>query len=278
MFSSALAGLGLGLSLIVAIGAQNVFVLRQGIRREHVFAVAAICALSDLTLIMVGVSGIGAVLQSVPWLVDVIRWVGAAFLVGYGVLAARRAFKPGGEALVADEVEGGLDTARAADGSGGLDTARGAYSTDGMARGAYSTDGTARGAYSTDGMARGAYSTDAKSVASGTSAAVIVPTRTRPARSTLTVAVLTCLALTWLNPHVYLDTVFLLGSVANTHGEGRWAFAAGAGVASIVWFFGLAYGARLLGGVLASRRAWRVLDALIALVMVTLGVMLVLPL
>ena len=88
---------------------------------------------------------------------------------------------------------------------------------------------------------------------------------------------LTCVALTWLNPHVYLDTVFLLGSVANTHGDGRWAFAAGAGVASIVWFFGLAYGARLLGGVLSSRRAWRVLDGLIAVVMVALGVSLVLP-
>ena len=88
-----LAGLGLGLSLIIAIGAQNVFVLRQGIRREHVFAVAAICALSDLALIVVGVSGIGAVLTAVPWLVEVIRWAGAAFLVGYGVLAARRALR-----------------------------------------------------------------------------------------------------------------------------------------------------------------------------------------
>ncbi|MFD4111817.1 LysE/ArgO family amino acid transporter, partial [Streptomyces sp. NPDC058650] len=82
--SSILAGVGLGLSLIIAIGAQNVFVLRQGIRREHVFAVAAICALSDLALIMVGVSGIGAVLTAVPWLVDVIRWAGAVFLVAYG--------------------------------------------------------------------------------------------------------------------------------------------------------------------------------------------------
>jgi L-lysine exporter family protein LysE/ArgO len=76
---------------------------------------------------------------------------------------------------------------------------------------------------------------------------------------------------------VYLDAVFLLGSVANTHGDGRWAFAAGAGVASIVWFFGLAYGARLLGGVLGSPRAWRVLDAVIAVVMIVLGVLLVLP-
>ncbi len=101
--SSLLAGLGLGLSLIIAIGAQNLFVLRQGIRREHVFAVAAICALSDLALIVVGVSGIGAVLQAVPWLVEVIRWAGAAFLVVYGLLAARRAIRPSGEALVAGE-------------------------------------------------------------------------------------------------------------------------------------------------------------------------------
>nr|WP_139418527.1 LysE/ArgO family amino acid transporter [Agromyces laixinhei] len=217
--SSALAGFGLGLSLIVAIGAQNVFVMRQGIRREHVFAVTAICALSDLALIMVGVSGVGVVLAAVPWLVDVIRWAGAAFLVAYGVLAARRALRPNGQALdaTAPEPRHGTD-------SGATTTLTRRHTGTGLAA-----------------------------------------------------AVLTCLALTWLNPHVYLDTVFLLGSVANTHGDGRWAFAAGAGVASLVWFFGLAYGARLLGGVLASPRAWRVLDAVIAVVMVGLGVMLVLP-
>ncbi|WP_248305730.1 LysE/ArgO family amino acid transporter [Agromyces sp. H66] len=226
--SSLLAGLGLGLSLIVAIGAQNLFVLRQGIRREHVFAVAAICALSDLALIVVGVSGIGAVLQAVPWLVEVIRWLGAAFLVGYGLLAARRAIRPTGEALVADE---------ASEDRGGTQRRR------------------------------------------ETPTEVTTRTVTAPAttRTTLAAAVLTCLALTWLNPHVYLDTVFLLGSVANTHGDGRWAFAVGAGIASIAWFFGLAYGARLLGGVLGSPRAWRVLDGVIAVVMVVLGVSLVLP-
>ncbi len=225
--SSLLAGLGLGLSLIVAIGAQNLFVLRQGIRREHVFAVAAICALSDLALIVVGVSGIGAVLQAVPWLVEVIRWLGAAFLVGYGLLAARRAIRSSGEALVADE----------APESGG----------------------------------RGGRPARTETPAP-TATATITASRT-----TLTAAVLTCLALTWLNPHVYLDTVFLLGSVANTHGDGRWAFAVGAGIASIAWFFGLAYGARLLGGVLGSPRAWRVLDGVIAVVMIVLGVSLVLP-
>jgi len=252
-----LAGLGLGLSLIVAIGAQNLFVLRQGIRREHVFAVAAICALSDLVLIVLGVSGVGAVLQAVPWLVEAVRWAGAAFLVVYGLLAAKRAILPSGEALVAGEGEirgeGEGQVADAADGPGAMGPGR-----------------------------------DTPAAAPGPSAAPATPTieRTRRSaprtataagRTTLTTAVLTCLALTWLNPHVYLDTVFLLGSIANTHGDDRWAFAVGAGLASLLWFFGLAYGSRLLGGVLASPRAWRVLDGVIAVVMIALGVMLVLP-
>jgi L-lysine exporter family protein LysE/ArgO len=236
--SSVLAGLGLGLSLIVAIGAQNVFVLRQGIRREHVFAVAAICAVSDLVLIVVGVSGIGLVIGQVPWLIDVVRWAGAAFLVGYGVLAARRALRPTGEVLVTGD---GGDSAADVPGP----------SADGV------------GTPSADG--RGAP----------------VAVEARPAiatRTTLASAVLTCLALTWLNPHVYLDTVFLLGSVANSHGpEGRWWFALGAGAASLIWFFALAYGARLLGRVLSTPRAWRVLDGVIAVVMLAIAASLVLP-
>ena len=93
MLTPLLAGLGLGFSLIVAIGAQNLFVLRQGIRREHVFVVAAICALSDAVLIVLGVSGVGLVLLAAPWLIDVVRWAGAIFLVAYGLMAARRAWK-----------------------------------------------------------------------------------------------------------------------------------------------------------------------------------------
>jgi L-lysine exporter family protein LysE/ArgO len=213
-----LAGLGLGFSLIVAIGAQNLFVLRQGIRREHVFIVAAICAISDAVLIVLGVSGIGFVLLAVPWLIDVVRWAGAGFLVVYGLLAARRAWKPSGEALDA-----------AADGS-------------------------------------------ATAGSSGPSVGVATQSRTR-----LLPVVLTCLALTWLNPHVYLDTVFLLGTVANTHGDQRWFFAAGAIIASLVWFFSLAFGARYLARWLSTPRAWRILDAIIAVVMIAIGVSLVLP-
>lgn len=220
MISSVLAGFGLGLSLIVAIGAQNLFVLRQGIRRQHAFAVAAVCAVSDAALIAVGVSGLGVVLQAAPWLLVAARWGGAVFLVVYALIAARRALRPSGEALrVSGSGDGNGDEARAPGGGG-------------------------------DGVGPA--------------------TRTR-----LAPTLLTALALTWLNPHVYLDTVFLLGSVANAHGGLRWWFAAGAAVASVVWFFSLALGARHLSRWLSSPRAWRVLDGLIAVVMLAIAVSLV---
>jgi L-lysine exporter family protein LysE/ArgO len=212
-----LAGFSLGLSLIVAIGAQNLFVLRQGIRREHVLLVATLCAASDAVLIVVGVSGIGAATIAVPWLTGAVRWAGAAFLLGYGLLAARRALNLG------------------------------------------PAQQTALGPHAD------AEVPDAAVTGGGTLVA------TRASTSTLS-ATLTCLALTWLNPHVYLDTVFLLGSLAAVHGARRWEFAAGAMLASVVWFFGLAFGARHLGRWFDSVRAWRVLDAIIAVVMITLAI------
>jgi len=212
---SVLSGLGLGLSLIVAIGAQNVFVLRQGIRREHVLAVVVICALSDAALIIAGVAGLGFVIAAAPWLVVVARWAGALFLLTYGLLAARRAWRGEGQALDASEPAG--ETAPSA---GGTATAT---------------------------------------------------------RTALAPVVLTVLALTWLNPHVYLDTVLMLGSIAATHGEERWLFAAGAVTASILWFTALGFGARYLGRWLRTPRSWRILDALIAVVMIALAVSLVLP-
>ena len=196
---TALAGLGFGLSLIVAIGAQNAFVLRQGLRGEHVGPVVAVCAISDLVLIMTGVAGAGTLVASVPRLLTVIRYAGAAFLFAYGLLAARRTLRGG--TLTPD----------------------------------------------TSGVA-----------------------------TTLGVTLATVLALTWLNPHVYLDTVVLLGSISSTHGDQRWWFAAGAGIASILWFSALGYGARLLRPVFGRPGAWRVLDGIIAAVMVTLAASLVL--
>ncbi|HAJ17924.1 MAG TPA: amino acid transporter [Microbacterium sp.] len=217
MLPPLLAGLGLGLSLIVAIGAQNLFVLRQGIRREHVLAVVVVCAASDAILIVLGVSGVGLALAALPWLVTAVRWAGAAFLVGYGLLAARRAWRPAG-ALTVDDPRDDI-------------------------------------------------------AGSATERPVQVQPTTTATR--LSATVLTVLALTWLNPHVYLDTVFLLGGVANTHGDDRWLFALGAVMASILWFSALGFGARYLGRWLATPRAWRILDAIIAVVMIVLGVSLV---
>ncbi|QOV33567.1 amino acid transporter [Streptomyces ferrugineus] len=196
--TTAAAGFGTGLSLIVAIGAQNAFVLRQGIRRDAVLAVVGICALSDALLITLGVAGVGAVVVAWPGALTAVAWVGGAFLLCYGALAARRVFRPAGALL---------------------------------------TEGDAAGS------------------------------RRR--------AVLTCLAMTWLNPHVYLDTVFLLGTVAADRGPMRWTFGLGAALASLCWFAALGFGARLLSRHLAKPVAWRVLDGLVAATMIALGVSLV---
>lgn len=257
------AGLGLGFSLIIAIGAQNVFVLRQGIRREHVLAVVILCAVSDAILIVVGISGIGAVLEQLPWLLPVARWAGAAFLVGYGLLAARRAFKPDGAGLLAETGGGEGEAELAAEAGAMLVPAR-----TGAGR-------VETGSIDTAGPTRAA---DAASAAH-TPARGIRGTASGAGRATnLAAALTTAFALTWLNPHVYLDTVFLLGSVANGYGEqARWLFGAGAVVASFAWFTSLGFGARYLGRWLSTPRAWRVLDGAIAVVMVVLGVLLVLP-
>ncbi|MEU1961668.1 LysE/ArgO family amino acid transporter [Nocardia sp. NPDC019304] len=189
------SGLGFGLSLIVAIGAQNAFVLRQGISGRHVLAVVTVCAVSDIVLIAAGIGGFGVVVQAAPGVLVAARYAGAAFLIGYAALAARRAF--GSAALSA--------------GSGRTTAALGA-------------------------------------------------------------TVVTALALTWLNPHVYLDTVVLLGSFAGTYASpDRWFLGAGAMLASVLWFTALGFGARLLGPLFARPRAWRVLDSVIAAVLLGLG-------
>ena len=192
--SSMLTGLAAGLTLIVAIGAQNAFVLRQGLRREHVGAVVAVCAVSDVVLIAAGISGIGVVVERAPTAVEVVRWLGVAFLTAYGLMSLNRARR-----------------------AAGLHAAG---------------NGT-------------------------TSKASVIMRAT---------------ALTWINPHVYLDTVVLLGSLAATHGhEGRWWFGAGAAIGSLLWFTALGYGARRAHLLLASPRAWRVLDVLIGLTMLAIA-------
>ncbi len=198
MLTAFLPGFALSLTLILAIGAQNAFVLRQGLRREHVFWVCLTCALSDALLIAAGVAGFGALAAALPWFETVMRYGGAAFLVWYGAQNALSAWR-GGQALEAE----------------------------------------------------------------------------RTAVQSLRRAVLTLLALTWLNPHVYLDTVVLLGSISAQY-ENRLAFGAGAVLASFVFFFSLGYGARLFSPFFAKPRSWQILDAVIALTMWAIAVKLLL--
>ncbi len=189
MIQSATAGFALGFSLILAIGAQNAFVLRQGLRREYVFAVCLTCAVSDAILIAAGVAGFGALARSVPWFEPVMRFGGAGFLIWYGWISLRSAWR-GGRALEA--------------GNGDR-----------------------------PGLAR---------------------------------VLSTVLALTWLNPHVYLDTVVLIGSVSS-QAQDRLAFGIGAMVASFVFFFSLGFGARLLAPYFARPRAWQLFETGIGLTM-----------
>ncbi len=198
ILTATIAGFGTGLSLIIAIGAQNAFVLRQGVRGQAVLAVVGICAASDAVLIAMGVAGLGTVVTAWPAALTVIGLAGGSVLICYGALSARRALRPAGQVLT--------------------------------------SDGAAAGS--------------------------------------VRVTVLTCLALTWLNPHVYLDTVLLVGSVAADRGSLRWVFGLGAMLASLTWFVSLGYGARLLSGFLSRPRVWRVLDTVIAAIMLAMGVML----
>lgn len=182
-----LSGFVLSLGLITAIGAQNAFVLRQGVRREHVLPVVATCALSDAILIAAGVAGFGTLVERASWVEPVFRTGGAAFLLLYGARSALSAWRGGNALIAARGVEKGLAPVLAA-----------------------------------------------------------------------------CLAFTWLNPHVYLDTVVLLGSIAAQYDQ-RVIFGAGAVTASFVFFFSLGFGARLLTPLFARAATWRVLDALIAI-------------
>ncbi|MFB2594042.1 LysE/ArgO family amino acid transporter [Paracoccus sp. p4-l81] len=189
-----LTGMMMGLGLIVAIGAQNAFVLRQGLRGEHVFAVALTCALSDAVLIALGVTSFGKIAAWLPWVEPAMRYGGAAFLIWYGLRSLARALR----------------------------------------------------------------ASDALTVqATG--------------RQSLTSVLATCLALTWLNPHVYLDTVVLLGTISTRFPGQQAAFALGAMAGSFLFFFALAYGARLLRPIFASPRAWRLLEGAIAIVMWTIA-------
>ncbi|EGD53801.1 LysE/ArgO family amino acid transporter [Gordonia neofelifaecis] len=196
---AALAGLMTGAGLIIAIGPQNVYVIRQGVAGVYVLPVIAVCVVSDIILISAGTAGLGSVVSAHPTAVTVAKYLGGGYLMILAVLAARRAMRP---------------------------AAGHERSEPGRAVGLWTALGTAA-------------------------------------------------ALTWLNPHTYLDAVLTLGSIANSHGGARWSFTLGACIASLIWFLMLGFGAKRMAPLFASARAWRVLDTAIAVVMASLGAVLV---
>ena len=189
-----LPGFFTGLSLIIAIGAQNAFVIRQGLTRRHVFTVVAICSLIDASLIALGIGGLGAAISGLPWLLEVIRWFGVAYLTWFGIKSAISATK-----------------SQTLDPSG----------------------------------------VESKSVGK---------------------VIATVVTLSLLNPHVYLDTVIFVGGVGNTFGENRWSFAFGAMLASLIWFTSIGYGAKAASRFMSKPIFWKVLDAVIAVIMFSLAV------
>ena len=197
--TAAITGFVTGAGLIVAIGAQNAYVLRQGLSRRYVGPIVAFCACSDIMLILLGVAGAGVLVQAWPQVIVLFRYAGAAFLVAYGAMAARRCLRGSGHLSVADGKNGGLRR-----------------------------------------------------------------------------VLLTCAVFTFLNPHAYLDTMVLLGGLSTRYpGEMRWAFGAGACLASVCWFLCLGFGARLLQPVFRKPQAWRLLDGAIAVFMWLLALLLV---
>ena len=192
-----LPGFFTGLSLIIAIGAQNAFVIRQGLTKRYVFTVVAICTIIDASLIALGIGGLGAAIAGLPWLLEVIRWFGVAYLSWFGIKSLISATKN--------------------------------------------------------------QTMDASGVESKSAGKVIT----------------TVLAMSLLNPHVYLDTVIFVGGVGNTFGENRWLFAYGAMLASLVWFTSIGYGAKAASRFMSKPVFWKVLDGLIAVIMFTLAITLV---
>ena len=198
MLHSYLQGFAIGLSLIVAIGAQNAFVLKQGVKKEAVFWVCFVCPLSDSILVVLGITGFATVIQLYPELVGFAKWAGAVFLLWYGLQHAIQAFKSN------------------------------------------------------------------QSLHAGSQNEI-----------QLSKIIIVCLALTWLNPHVYLDTVVLIGSISTQFEQTKLYFALGVITASWFFFFSLGYGARVLIPVFANPKAWKVLDVVIALIMWSIAISLI---
>lgn len=246
-----LTGLLTCLALIVAIGPQSVWLLRQGLRRDRVMLAIGCCLVGDLLLIGLGVAGVGVVLDHAPWLLDVIRWLGVAYLLWFAAGSFRSAFRPRQDLRLTEE--------RAAEQAGAPTTQP--LRTVHVEMDSGETD--SRQAPDADSAA-GAH-TDSRS-ATGTLEAVRV-TKV----SSVTSVAATGLTVSVLNPHAWVDTMVVLGTMANTFGDERWLFGAGAVLASATWFAVLALGAAGLSRFLNSARTWTIIDLAVGVTMVAVA-------
>lgn len=215
-----LTGFALGLSLIVAIGPQNALIIKQGIRKQALIPVLAVCIISDILLIFGGTAGIGAIVERVPWFFTVLKWVGVVYMGYFALISFKEALRPAAQEDITLE----------------------------------SVDTSAQ-----------EKSHSAASAGSGTIAVKLQQAR----QATWIKPVLTAIAFTWLNPGAYIDVVLMLGSIANTY-PNRWVFAAGALVASCVWFPLLGYSATRFSHVLTRPKVWRVVNIIIGIIMLVL--------
>lgn len=208
-----LAGFALGLSLIVAIGPQNAYIIKMGVKRDHIGAIVLACLLSDVILIAGGTAGVGYLVERFPTALVVVKYLGAAYLIYFGYTCFRDAFKKEQEALVVEQ-------------------------------------------------------TDPTHVETATGGGIGTLTRTKS--DTWVKPVMGAMALTWLNPLAYVDVLVMLGGIANSYGDARWVFAAGALCASAVWFPTIGFGSYRLSKTLAQPRTWRYVNFAIGCVMIAL--------
>lgn len=232
------------LALVVAIGAQSAYVLRQAIRRDRLWLIVSICLVSDVILIFAGTAGVGVISEQAPWLLTVLKWAGVAYLIGFAVMSFRSALRPRATGLSVND-----------DAAPQSVTSSGAGASTGSApRG---DGGTVLTQPTTQQM-------------------TVVVGRSTPAQTPLRAVILAALSVSLLNPHAILDTVVLLGTVANNFGDQRWMFALGAVLASSLWLGVLTVGGRALSRVLDTPRTWRIIDASVGCIMLAIVITLIL--
>lgn len=280
MLTALLTGLLTCMAIIVAIGPQSAWLLRQGLRRDHVLVAVLCCLLGDALLLSLGTAGVGVVLDYAPWLLDVLRWGGVAYLLWFAFTSFRSAFRPNRDTSTIDVTE--EVTAREAN-TGSL--VRVQMDSDGAA-----TSGPMAGIGADNGMGAGAGTDTAtipvvrvetttqtqlvqQSQARQHAQAVQQSPSAKPAKnaSKISTVIATGLTFSIVNPHAWVDSLVLLGSMANSFGDLRWIFAAGAFIACILWHSVLAGGAAAMSGLLNRPRVWQIIDVVVGLTMVVVA-------